>query len=277
MAETETNQFVPRISIITLALKMEKTLLQTAISVLNSSATEIIIVNPDANSEIEQIAFGLRSRYGSRVVLVSESDESPAEGLNHGLARCSGEIIGVLNGDDFYLPGGLDHVIEKFISDPQLDVLIGSGLLVDEEKHVVKYIFPFCKTRFINRLAPLGAITFFHQGIFYRTKAFGTLQFNEQNPINWDYEQYVQMLAMKPNITFTPKILAGFRINQNTISGSGKYSTHRKPNQLRIACILGPKFRGPLFVLIANFFRVYKFVRSITFSIRNQFMTVNLR
>ena len=266
-----------KISIVTLALKMERTLLQAALSVLSDVNTELIIVHPSPNKKILEIARFLAEDFGERVKFVFLPDESPAEGLNHGIAHTTGEVIGILNGDDFYLPGSLQFVGEHFFSNPNIDILTGSGLLADEDSNTIKTVFPFCTSRFVNRLAPYMAVTFFHQGLFYRKAKFQSIKYNELNRLNWDYEHFIEMLVINPKIEFTSHLLAIFRINKLTISGSGKFNEQRQANGLRIASLLGKSLDGLPYIIIAIFLRAFKFLRSTAFSLFNQFRSVNLR
>ena len=57
---------------------------------------------------------------------VSEKDEGLYDAMNKGIKRCSGDIIGILNSDDFYYPEALKIVNEYFNSNKELDFLFGS-------------------------------------------------------------------------------------------------------------------------------------------------------
>ncbi len=64
---------------------------------------------------------------------VSEKDNGAADAINKGIARCSGDIIGWLNADDFYLPGAFSAVAEAFSRAPDASFWFGNGIRVDED------------------------------------------------------------------------------------------------------------------------------------------------
>lgn len=62
---------------------------------------------------------------------VSEKDEGQADALNKGLRMATGDIIGWINSDDYYLEGALVAVAEAF-SDPDVQWVIGDVSIFDE-------------------------------------------------------------------------------------------------------------------------------------------------
>jgi hypothetical protein len=64
---------------------------------------------------------------------VSEKDSGQAEAINKGLARVQGEIIAWLNSDDTYLPGTLAAVVKVFAENPDVVLVYGDMLAVDEQ------------------------------------------------------------------------------------------------------------------------------------------------
>jgi len=63
---------------------------------------------------------------------VSEKDSGQGEAINKGLARAKGEIIAWLNSDDYYLPGTLTAVVKVFEDHPDVVMVYGDMLAVDE-------------------------------------------------------------------------------------------------------------------------------------------------
>ena len=53
----------------------------------------------------------------------SRPDRVPTDALNEGVLLATGDVICLLPGDDWLEPGALKAVVEKFTSDPDLDVL----------------------------------------------------------------------------------------------------------------------------------------------------------
>jgi glycosyltransferase involved in cell wall biosynthesis len=61
----------------------------------------------------------------------SKPDGGQVKALNAGIAKCSGDIIGVLDSDDMLYPGALDIVGEYFAKNPGKDWLGGGGIIRD--------------------------------------------------------------------------------------------------------------------------------------------------
>lgn len=73
---------------------------------------------------------------------VSEKDSGQAEAINKGLFRAKGEILAWLNSDDYYLPGTISAVVKTFQENPDVVLIYGNMLAVDENGdtiNVLKY------------------------------------------------------------------------------------------------------------------------------------------
>lgn len=63
----------------------------------------------------------------------SERDAGQSDALNKGLAHATGEVFGWLNSDDRMLPGALRYVAEAFAADPDLMILEGVRVIVEDQ------------------------------------------------------------------------------------------------------------------------------------------------
>lgn len=100
-----------KISIITVTFNSESTLEQTIQSVVNQSYSNIeyIIVDGKSNDGTLKII----EKYKSNIhTLLSEKDKGLYDALNKGIALASGDVIGFLHSDDFYVD---EEVIQKYV------------------------------------------------------------------------------------------------------------------------------------------------------------------
>ncbi|MEM9150759.1 MAG: glycosyltransferase family 2 protein [Cyanobacteria bacterium P01_F01_bin.3] len=68
---------------------------------------------------------------GPNTLIISEPDKGMYDAINKGLKYAKGEIIGVLNADDYYpIPDVLQLVVDAF-SDPKIEASYGDLLYVD--------------------------------------------------------------------------------------------------------------------------------------------------
>lgn len=99
----------PLISIITVVYNGEKTIEQTINSVLGQTYQNIeyIIVDGKSTDGTMQIV----SKYKDKIAkIISEKDKGIYDAMNKGIAAASGEIIGLVNADDFYEKDALQTV-----------------------------------------------------------------------------------------------------------------------------------------------------------------------
>jgi len=66
--------------------------------------------------------------------LISEPDRGIYDAMNKGVQRSTGEVVGILNSDDFYRHSRvLQEVADAFAADPALEVLMGDVDFVSDE------------------------------------------------------------------------------------------------------------------------------------------------
>ena len=90
---------------------------------------EYIFVDGGSTDESRAIAEARRSRLAA---LISEPDRGPADALNKGFRRATGDLIGWLNADDVYRPGALAIVAAAARAHPKAALFFGKCRIVDE-------------------------------------------------------------------------------------------------------------------------------------------------
>jgi glycosyltransferase involved in cell wall biosynthesis len=105
----------PTVSIITVAYNSEKTIKDTIESVLCQSYQNIeyIIVDGKSNDKTIEIASSYKNKFKGRLRIISEEDNGLYDAMNKGITAAKGDIIGIINSDDFYID---NKVIEKVVS-----------------------------------------------------------------------------------------------------------------------------------------------------------------
>lgn len=63
---------------------------------------------------------------------ISEKDQGQSDAMNKGIEMASGEILGILNVDDYYEPGALCEITERFRSLPEPTLLVGNCNVWDD-------------------------------------------------------------------------------------------------------------------------------------------------
>jgi glycosyltransferase involved in cell wall biosynthesis len=121
----------PTISIVTPAGRDTPYLERTLESVIGQGypRLEYIVVHHGSNSGASQIL----NRHRPRLRCVeSRPDRGQANAINAGFDLSRGEIMAWVNSDDVLLPGALSHVSRYFVAHPDVDVVYGHRVLLDE-------------------------------------------------------------------------------------------------------------------------------------------------
>jgi len=102
-----------KISIVTVSLNADKTIEKTIKSVTNQSYKNIeyIIIDGGSNDSTLEII----NKYGDKIdYWVSEPDYGLYHAMNKGIEKATGDIVGLINADDYYFDGVFENVIKAF-------------------------------------------------------------------------------------------------------------------------------------------------------------------
>lgn len=118
-----------KISIITVSFNSAATIHDTLVSVTTQTYPDIEYIIIDGNSVDGTLE--IINRFKDRISIVrSEKDKGIYDAMNKGIALATGEVIGILNSDDFYLD---QKVIQKVINafEHDTDAVYGDLVYVD--------------------------------------------------------------------------------------------------------------------------------------------------
>ncbi len=120
-----------KVSIITVCKNSEKTIEQTIESVAGQTYKEIEYIVIDGAST--DSTLNILEKYRTCIsVLVSEKDNGLYDAMNKGIAVSTGEIIAILNSDDWYEPNAIETVVMAFASG-SADIVYGAMNVVYED------------------------------------------------------------------------------------------------------------------------------------------------
>lgn len=146
-----------KISIITAAYNSGKTLPDTMRSVLEQSYLnwEHIIVDGNSSDNTRSIIREMEPDYCGRLKWISEPDHGLYDAMNKGIAMASGDVIGILNSDDFFSSPYVLNRLALTLSDPEVDAVCGDIHFVDDEN--LKVCVRYYSSRFFARwMMPMG-------------------------------------------------------------------------------------------------------------------------
>jgi glycosyltransferase involved in cell wall biosynthesis len=123
----------PKVSIITISYQAEETLSRAIQSIVDQSydSIEYIVIDGGSTDKTSSI---IKKNEDHISFWVSEKDKGISDAFNKGLAQCHGEIVGILNADDWYDKDTVQNVVDSF-SKEDADLVCGSiGMWKDGKK-----------------------------------------------------------------------------------------------------------------------------------------------
>ncbi|MFY9511394.1 MAG: glycosyltransferase, partial [Rubrivivax sp.] len=121
---------LPRISIITAALNPGPEVAQTMQSVCEQGYANLQYIFVDGGSRPECFA-AVEPWLPSVSLLIREPDEGISDAWNKALAVADGDIVGLINADDYLLPGTLHKVAAAFASQPGTAIVHGNARRIE--------------------------------------------------------------------------------------------------------------------------------------------------
>lgn len=115
-----------KISIITVTYNSAATLRDTMESILSQTYTDIeyLVVDGLSKDNTMDIVREYEPRFGGRMKWISEKDHGLYDAMNKGIRMSTGDIVGILNSDDFYTS---NDILEKIVAgfDDNVDAVYG--------------------------------------------------------------------------------------------------------------------------------------------------------
>lgn len=197
-----------KFSIITVTYNSEKTIRDTLESVLKQAYDnyEYIIVDGKSTDHTMDIVREYEKKFAGKLVYVSEPDGGIYDAMNKGIRMAKGEIIGIINSDDWYEEDALQKVYDHCTDDPYA-IYYGYMRTIDSNNgkeirctiHHPEYI----REAMIN-----------HPATFVSRKVYETYgSFDCQYKMSADYDFIIRM-TKEDKVKFVPvyEILSVFRL-----------------------------------------------------------------
>jgi glycosyltransferase involved in cell wall biosynthesis len=114
-----------KISVVTVSYNSAATIADTLRSVAAQTYTDIEHLIIDGQSS-DKTMLEVDAHSHKNLTFSSEPDSGIYDAMNKGVQRATGDVIGILNSDDFYVHDNVLHeVATTFATDPTLDVVLG--------------------------------------------------------------------------------------------------------------------------------------------------------
>lgn len=93
-----------KISFITATFNSGKTIVDTMESVLSQTYTdfEYLVIDGSSSDDTIEKVKSYEPRFGDRLRWISEKDRGIYDAMNKGIKMATGDVVGILNSDDYY-------------------------------------------------------------------------------------------------------------------------------------------------------------------------------
>ena len=193
-----------KVSIITVCLNSEKTIERTIKSVINQTYPNIEYIIIDGKST--DGTLDIINKYNDKIsILASERDKGIYDAMNKGLKLATGELIGIINSDDWYEPDAVENIVNTFLEDRTAQLFYGNMNVYDKDK--------FIRTRYRSPLKELHTSTAIpHPTVFIKSEVYKRYMFNTKYKIGADHDLMLKLYSKKYEFRYVNKIIANYRI-----------------------------------------------------------------
>ena len=215
-----------KVSVITVSYNSVETLEQTIQSVLNQTYPNIEYIIIDGGSTDGTV--DIIKKYHNKIAYwVSEKDSGISDAFNKGLLVASGDIVGILNADDFYAKEAVEIVVKEFTYNQKIDFVFGDMYHSDESGKILHKVIG--NSNYKNEIYyTMPAI--FHPTVFVRKDVYNINgSFNLKFKTAMDYEFFLRITVNNAQGLYIPHVLATMRLggesSQNIIRGRREVMT----------------------------------------------------
>lgn len=192
-----------KISIITVCLNSEKTIEQTIQSVIGQEYDDYEYIVIDGGSTDGTLR--ILNEYKKYIsMMISEPDEGIYDAMNKGIALATGDIVGILNSDDWYENGVLERIAGCF-QNPKMEIVYGRLNVIREDNKK-----EISKKSDIKKIRYEMAIP--HPTVFVRRDVYIKYGiFRQEYKISADYELMLRFYTEGVKFYFLDSVITNFR------------------------------------------------------------------
>ncbi len=183
-----------KISILTISFNSAGTISDTIKSVRSQDYKDIEYIVVDGSSKDETVNI-IRSNEDIITKWISEPDKGIYDAMNKAMKMATGEVVGILNSDDFYSDQTIITQVASAFKDPSIDAVFGDLVFVDPS-NVSKVVRTYSSSHWNPKKFAWGFMpahpTFFVRRKYY--EQFGL--FKTDYKIAADYELLIRFLLV---------------------------------------------------------------------------------
>ncbi len=218
---------MPTFSVITPSLNAGEFLENAVQSVIRQQNVSVEHIVADGGSSDDTLSI-LLAHPG--VKWTSQKDRGQSDAINRGFLQADGELLGWLNADDYYLPGGLAAIDRAAREHPEADVFYGDCVFVDGSGAIVRSKVEHAFDRGI--LLHFGCYipstaTFVRRHVIESTQLLDC-----GYRVCMDFEYFARLSNAGYRFHYVPQFIAAFRWHESNVSL--KQAVRRRQERLQV-------------------------------------------
>ncbi|KQM81675.1 glycosyl transferase [Sphingomonas sp. Leaf23] len=206
-----------KISIVTVSYNAAATIADTIASVQAQDHLDIehIIVDgasSDGTAEVVARMADARTRW------ISEPDRGLYDAMNKGIALATGDVIGILNADDYFAnTRSVSAIVDGFANNPDRDAILGDIAFVDEHQRITRH---YRSSRFRPALTRWGWMPA-HPGMYLTREAYDRVgSYRTDLKIAADFDFVVRAFnVIGLRYDYLPRVLVHMRLGGASTDG----------------------------------------------------------
>ncbi len=184
-----------KISIITATYNSAATLRDTFESVLAQTYKDIeyIVVDGMSKDNTLDIIRQYQPKFNGKMRWISEKDRGLYDAMNKGIAMATGDVIGILNSDDFYTSNDILELICQNMKEDSIDAIYGDIHFVNDDNldKCIRYYSSRIFRRWLMRYGFMPA----HPSFYCRRSVYEKYgSFNTEYKIGADFESLLRYI-----------------------------------------------------------------------------------
>lgn len=201
---------LPTLSIVTPSYGQARFVERTLASVLGQGYPKLEYHIQDGGSRDGTVEI-LRRHEARLSGWESVPDDGQSQAINLGFARTGGEIMAWLNSDDMLMPGTLHYVADYFQRHPEVDVVYGHRILIDEgDMEIGRWVLPRHSDEVLSWADFVPQETLFWRRRLWE-KVGGRIDESFRFAMDWDL--LLRFRAAGARMVRLPRFLGAFRVH----------------------------------------------------------------
>ena len=247
------------ISIITATFNSAKTLKDTIQSVLRQTNKdfEYLIIDGGSTDETIDIVKSYESEFSGRLKWVSEKDQGIYDAMNKGIKMASGDVVGILNSDDYFTSDDILQTVDNAFKSHEIDAIYGDIHFIRDgnPQKCVRYYSSRMFRPFWLRFGFMPA----HPSFYCKREVFDKAGlYSLDYKIGADYEMMVRL--------FKRHKIKSLYVNKNFVTmRTGGASNNNVRSRLTLieedvkACRVNGIYTNRFFIMLKFLYKIFEF------------------